>query len=354
MKFSICIPNYNYEKYVGRTIASVRAQTYTDWEILVSDNASSDQSVPVIQAFQDSRIKLTINACNVGFSGNLDRAARLATGDFMLMLSSDDLVRPAALETYHVLLKALGDAARDAVITSACDVIDPNDQVTGAWRLPGRNVWRESDRVPELELLVKAPVYRVPSAELLRRALPVMQNPLYFLATIYPRALYARIEGYGGGRSITPDKWFNWRLLDVAGDVFLIDRPLFAYRWHPANQAAQQSASGALKEQVDEYLNTIELDGKLLERAGISRKDLCQAFIEYGVAQRGLSCLGRGDAGRAKRILAFGKAAYPRQVWENRKAWALRGLLAAGPLGTWLARRLYARHRSENGAELSL
>ncbi|HEY2894432.1 MAG TPA: glycosyltransferase family 2 protein, partial [Pirellulales bacterium] len=83
MKFSICIPNYNYERYLGRTIESILAQQDSDCEVLVSDNASTDGSVALVQSFNDPRIRLHVNACNVGFSGNLDRSARMATGELM-------------------------------------------------------------------------------------------------------------------------------------------------------------------------------------------------------------------------------------------------------------------------------
>ena len=61
MKFSICIPNYNYERYLGRTIQSILAQDYQDFEILVSDNASTDGSVTLVQSFHDPRIQLRVN-----------------------------------------------------------------------------------------------------------------------------------------------------------------------------------------------------------------------------------------------------------------------------------------------------
>ena len=83
MKFSICIPNFNYERYIGRTIRSVLEQSHEDLEILIADNASTDRSVEVIQSIKDARIHVRVNACNVGFAGNLDRAASNAGGDCM-------------------------------------------------------------------------------------------------------------------------------------------------------------------------------------------------------------------------------------------------------------------------------
>ena len=129
MKFSICIPNYNYERYLGRTISSVREQQDADLEILMSDNASTDGSVALAQSFADPRIQVHVNAVNVGFAGNLDRAARMASGEWLVMLSSDDLARPGALATYGRLIEALGPAAEGAVLTSSMDMIDSDDRL---------------------------------------------------------------------------------------------------------------------------------------------------------------------------------------------------------------------------------
>ena len=101
MKFSICIPNYNYGRYLGRTIQSVLDQQGADFELLVSDNASPDNSVDVVQSFADPSHRLQINACNVGFAGNLDKAAGMASNELMIMLSSDDLMRPGA-SPWHI------------------------------------------------------------------------------------------------------------------------------------------------------------------------------------------------------------------------------------------------------------
>jgi glycosyltransferase involved in cell wall biosynthesis len=340
MKFSICIPNYNYERYLGRTIQSILDQDYQDLEILVSDNASTDGSVALVQSFNDPRIQLNVNACNVGFGGNLDRSARMATGTYMIMLSSDDLMRPGALKCYQRLFEYLGAKGRATIACSSWDVIDANDKVTDRTS-PDPSLWTPADRQEDLEKLLGAPVYGVPAIELLRRAIRLMKNPFNFAATVYAADLYRAVEGYGGGRLFNPDKWFHWKALGVAEMAYFIDSRLFAYRWHPDNQSAQESATSALKFLVDEYVSTLELDGNLLKRIGISRDAVLDAFVEYDIARHGLATLARGQRLRARRILDFGRAAYPGHVRRNRHARALRALLALGPIGQKIAQRAY-------------
>jgi glycosyltransferase involved in cell wall biosynthesis len=348
MKFSICIPNYNYERYLGRTIQSILEQDYQDLEILVSDNASTDGSVEVVRKFGDPRIQLHVNACNVGFGGNLDRSARMASGACIIMLSSDDLMRPCALATYNKLFESLGSRGRGAIASASWDVIDAHDRVTGQTG-PDPSLWMPADRQGDLESLLEAPVYGVPANELLRRCLRQMKNPFNFAATVYARDLYRAVEGYGGGRLFNPDKWFHWKVLGTAEMAYFVDRRLFAYRWHGDNQAAQESATSALKFLVDEYVSTLELDAGVLERIGLSRDAVLEAFVEYDIARHALATLARGQRVRARRILDFGRAAYPQHVRRNRKALVLRALLAMGPMGQKIAERAYRSYRGENG-----
>jgi glycosyltransferase involved in cell wall biosynthesis len=353
MKFSICIPNYNYERYLGRTIQSVLDQQGADFEILVSDNCSTDKSVAIVEGFNDSRIKLRINACNVGFAGNLDRAARLATGEAMIMLSSDDLMRAGALSTYQRFWEHLGAKANRTIATASWEWIDAEDRVTSDPG-PDLTLWTERDRQPELEQLLDAKVYGVPAEEMLRRCLLQMKNPFNFAATVYAAELYQRVEGYGGGRLINPDKWFHWKVLGAADMAYYIDKPLFAYRWHASNQDAQQSAAGALKYMVDEYVSTLEVDAKVLERIGLSREALARSFVENDIARHGLSTLAGGGRSKARRILTFGRAVYPQYVRTNRKAWALAMLLALGPVGQHIAHRAhksYSRSRNDGRSD---
>lgn len=345
MKFSICIPNYNYAHYIDRTIRSVLDQPYWDFEILVSDNLSTDESVAVVEGFGDGRIQTRVNRCNVGFAGNLDRAARMATGERMIMLSSDDLFRPESLMTYRAVLDALGDAAAGAVLCSTVDVIDPADAITGS-HPADTSLWKKTDLDPTLEAVAGGPVYRVSSQEMLRRCLGTMKNPFNFLATCYPRELYEQVEGYGGNRLLNPDMWFHWKLLGVAETVIWIDRPLFAYRWHPTNQTALQAATGALKYMVDQYVNTLEADGELLTQLGLKRDVLERAFVEFAVARHGLATLARGERAKARRILNFGRAVYPQHMRHNKKARALAVLLKMGPVGERIASTMYERYRS--------
>ena len=123
MKFSICIPNYNYAHYLPSTFESILKQTCNDYEIVVADNVSNDNSVEIIKQYEvKAPVRFKINATNLGFAGNLDSVIQLAAGDHVIMLSSDDVMKPDALERYKKLIDVL-DRGK-VMLTSAKDVID--------------------------------------------------------------------------------------------------------------------------------------------------------------------------------------------------------------------------------------
>lgn len=334
---SVMIPNFNYGRYIGETINSVLSQASVGVEIVVCDNASTDESVTVVRAYRDERVRLEVNPCNVGFSANLERVAGMSRGRRMLLLSSDDRMKPGALAAYDRLERALGPLAERAVWGAAATVIDSDGAPTGKHE-PDAKLWRDAKINEALSKEVGAPVREMSGARLLKRSLEMLRTPLPFATTCYPRALHDQVGGYTGGRLINPDKWFLWKLLSVADMVYTIDRELFDYRVHGNGQGAQEQQSGALKHLTDEYVATFNLPESILAKAGLDREALAAAFIEQDIALRGLLSLAAGQRESARRAVHFGLATYPRLARANSKVWILRGLLALGPVGTRVAR----------------
>lgn len=342
MKFSVCVPNYNYDRYIGAAIESVISQEHEDWEMHISDNASSDSSVAVVEGVGDPRIQIRVNRWNVGFSGNLDRACAGATGDRMLLLSSDDLMRSNALSLYARLAEAMGRAAEQAIFFSLTDVVDENGVLTGQVGADPK-LWVQAHVDPELSARLGVQVRRIPAAVLLRTSLQLLRVPGTFVSTCYPRGLYDAVEGFSAARLVGPDKFLCWKLLTVADDAIFVDAPLFQYRVHSNNQGAIQARQGALKHLIDQYINTFDLPPRVLEVAGLTAPEMAAVFVEQDIGLRGLKMLATGQRGLATRTLSFGYAAYPTYARNNRKVAALKGLLALGPIGEAIARRAYRR-----------
>jgi glycosyltransferase involved in cell wall biosynthesis len=331
MKFSICIPNYNYGRYLGETVESALAQTYVDLEVHVADNHSTDDSIAVLDAIDDARVSYHRNNRNVGFAPNLDRAVAGTTGDRIILLSSDDLMKPDALETYTRVLDWLGERGPRTILSATCDVINRAGHVVGFMR-PPHWCWGPSDINWPLSATLGATVYEKSAEAVLERSLALMRNPVWFASTAYPRDLYEEVEGYRGQSLINPDKEFHWRVISAADSVVFVDLPLFSYRVHPSNQDAQQARSGALKRQVDQYVLSFNADPVVRERAGYDMDDLARNFIREDIAKRSILSLIERDPTTARRIVSFGRAAYPELMRTEPLALLARGLAMAGPL----------------------
>jgi glycosyltransferase involved in cell wall biosynthesis len=126
---SIITPSWNVERLIGETIASVQAQTFQDWELLIADDCSTDNTAAAIEGFaaKDPRIKLIRQPRNGGPALARQAAIEQAQGRFIAFLDSDDLWLPPKLERQL----AFAREHRAALSFTAFRRIDENGSVTG-------------------------------------------------------------------------------------------------------------------------------------------------------------------------------------------------------------------------------
>ena len=101
-KVSIITPVYNAERFIERTMDSVRAQTYENWELLLTADCCTDNTVEIIERYlaekKDDRIRLIMLEKNQGAAAARNRGLAESTGRFVAYLDADDLWRPEKLE----------------------------------------------------------------------------------------------------------------------------------------------------------------------------------------------------------------------------------------------------------------
>jgi glycosyltransferase involved in cell wall biosynthesis len=95
---SVCIPVYNGERFLAETIRSVLDQTYRDFEVVVLDNASTDESGAIARSFNDPRIRIERNPVTLSQPDNWNRVVELARGPLVKVVCADDLLHPRCLE----------------------------------------------------------------------------------------------------------------------------------------------------------------------------------------------------------------------------------------------------------------
>jgi len=144
-RYSIVCAAYNVEKYVDATIASVIAQTESDWELIVVDDGSTDGTVDCIRGYRDDRITL-IRQANGGSAAARNTGIAASRGARLMLLDSDDCLHPTALARLGAALDAGGTVAS----YGQCRIITDDGQVIGRLYRPRRGYPPSGDVLPLL------------------------------------------------------------------------------------------------------------------------------------------------------------------------------------------------------------
>lgn len=120
-KLSILLPVYNGQKYIAECIESVLAQTYINFELIIINDASTDNTLSIINGFSDSRIKVINNKRNCGITYTLNRGLRYSKGDYIARIDADDKMLPNRLHEQVYFLENNQDFA---MVGSWYEIID--------------------------------------------------------------------------------------------------------------------------------------------------------------------------------------------------------------------------------------
>jgi glycosyltransferase involved in cell wall biosynthesis len=145
---SVGLPVYNGENYLAATIESILAQTYTDFELIINDNASSDRTQAICKAYagRDARIRYYRNERNLGAGPNYDLCFQRARGEYFKWAAHDDLMAPDYLEKTVACLAAAPDAVLCCVGVTE---IGPKGEILRVYRnhLPGIDSGKPAKRL---------------------------------------------------------------------------------------------------------------------------------------------------------------------------------------------------------------
>lgn len=208
---SICIPTYRGAATIGATIASVLAQEFTDFELIVIDDCSPDDTRAVVEGFDDARLRYVCNARNLGPAGNWNRGFELATGSYFKLLPHDDVLAPACLAEQVRVLDADG-AKRVALVFCARDVIGPDGGV-----LMGRGYPRAAEGAIGAAAAMRASM---------RAGTNLIGEPG---GVMFRRELAAKVGPFDAAQPYVIDLDYWFRLL-VHGDAYYLPARLAAFR----------------------------------------------------------------------------------------------------------------------------
>ena len=168
-RVSIVVPSYNNGAFIEATMESILAQTYTDFELVVADHSSTDDSWERLQRFtSDPRVRLLQTPAGGGAPANWDRVTREATGELVKLVCGDDLVYPTCLERQ---VEAMDSAEGIVMVASQRDLIDAHANVIvrsrGLAGLRGRVSGRAAAR---RTVVAGANIFGEPACVLMRRS----------------------------------------------------------------------------------------------------------------------------------------------------------------------------------------
>lgn len=123
-KISVLCPSYNHEKFISYFIESVLNQTEQDFELIIVDDCSSDETVKEVEKFSDKRIKLIKHQYNQGINAGLNDSFEIAKGEYCVFIASDDILELNHLE---VSSKYLDKNTNINVFYSSLSLIDENN-----------------------------------------------------------------------------------------------------------------------------------------------------------------------------------------------------------------------------------
>ncbi|MCR5765830.1 MAG: glycosyltransferase, partial [Treponema sp.] len=131
---SVVCASYNHEKYVGHFVKSLQDQTYSNWELIIVDDCSSDNNVEEIRrlAAVESRIHLFGQPFNQGPGSALNKAFSESKGEIIVDMASDDSLKN---DYFEFVVKTFSEKADIGAIYSPLDVMDENNKIYENWPL---------------------------------------------------------------------------------------------------------------------------------------------------------------------------------------------------------------------------
>lgn len=263
-RVSVVVPAYNNAEYIGETIESILGQTFTDFELVIADHSSTDETLAVIGKYDDPRIRVLTTAAGGGAKRNWDRVTAEATGELVKLVCGDDTIFPESLETQ---VAAFDEHPSAVLVASQRTLIDANGKTVIAARGLGG-----------LSGLVSG---RVAARTAVRAGANIFGEPGCVMMKL------SELAAIGLWDNSHPYLIDQATFIGVAlrGDVVAIDRPLAAFRIN-AGQWSVELATQQARQAADFHRSLADTVQDLLSAGDIrigNLKALATSFMRRAV-----------------------------------------------------------------------
>lgn len=216
---SICIPTFNGASTIHETVSSVLAQTFTDFELVICDDASSDSTIEILSQFSDPRLKVHRFEKAPSAADNWNRAMHLCVGQYIKIMGQDDLLYANCLEIEMLAMK-VHEVSSPSFVYSSRDIILPS----------GRGLKRSN-------LFNLRGSSSSNTQKLVKKTIRSGRNPIGEpVAVIMRRDFFERTNGFQGSYVIDLEMWFQLlefgpavKILEVLS-AFRVSRSSWSFR----------------------------------------------------------------------------------------------------------------------------
>lgn len=250
---SILIPTYNRARYVGEAVASALAQDYPNLEIIVHDDASTDDTQAVLQPFRaDPRLRVITTKANHGMLGGWNYIVKKAQGEYLKFLASDDLLAPQAVSHLVAALEAHPTAA---LATCRRRFIDAEGRVTCTLGFAGKSaVVSGTEHAHWILTTLRENKIGEPTAVLYRRR--DAQRAGEYDATF---SQFADFE--------------YWLRLLACGDIAYVHEPLCSFRVHAGSNTSAAIRDGRFIAEIFALITKYYKDPIFVKKFHLTARD---------------------------------------------------------------------------------
>jgi glycosyltransferase involved in cell wall biosynthesis len=246
-KVSILVPTYNYAHYIGEAIESALNQTYTNFELVIIDDQSKDNTDEIVAGYLgDPRVKYYKNKVNLGLAGNFNEALKYAKGEYIKYLLADDLFHPSLLEKMVPVMDQYPDVS---LVTSK------------------RDMFGSKNKSSELPLLYLQEGKTVIYASIKEKAGNWIGEP----TTVMFRKSALQIGEFNTSYTCLVD-WEMWLRILTVGDCYIIPETLSYFRVH--DKQASRLIMNDYKYTFEDYEFYKAIKSKNALRLDLTRLDI--------------------------------------------------------------------------------
>lgn len=290
-RISVCIPTFNRVKLLYFAIQSVLNQTYTNFELIVCDDGSQDDTAELMTQLQDSRIKYIRHRQNIGKSNNMRSGFEAAKGEYFIKFDDDDCLTPEFLSRTSAILDQSPNVdfvGTDHWIIDSYHIRDEQSTVINSQR------WGRSN-LPEgiIENLLEV---------------VFIQQSLQIGATLFRRKTLQEVGFMLPNLQNCEDNDLLVRLALAGKTGYYLPERLMEYRWH----TEQQGIERAIPYLTDKlcYLERYQFESEMLE--AVRRSRLLETKLLLG-----LRLIEKGETAKGRQLVWQGKSFSPTKGWTG-------------------------------------